>query len=247
MTNLMKIEQNLTMTSREIAELTGKQHKDVLYDIRKMLEDLELTSADFSADLKDSYGRTQPGFALPKRETLILVSGYNLAMRAKIIDRWQELEAQVAKPMTQIELILASATMLAEMEKRQTQIEHKTNKVENKLVGVESSLEQVKQTNLLTTCPSNAESITAIRERMNKEYGLSSAVVDTVMRQSLYAPKPCGMVRNQHENSGGNTYAVYWKKDISAVFKMFVQECKHVSANLYKHPFMEDKKFKIVN
>ena len=57
-----------TMTSREIAELTGKQHKDVLYDIRKMLDDLGLTSADFSADLPDSYGRPQPAFRLPKRE-----------------------------------------------------------------------------------------------------------------------------------------------------------------------------------
>ena len=40
-----------TMTSREIAELTGKQHKDVLYDTRKMLNELGLTLADFSADL----------------------------------------------------------------------------------------------------------------------------------------------------------------------------------------------------
>ena len=63
-----------TMTSREIAELTGKQHKDVLYDIRKMLDDLGLTSADFSADLPDAYGRWQPAFQLPKRETMIMHS-----------------------------------------------------------------------------------------------------------------------------------------------------------------------------
>ena len=80
------------MTTREIAELTGKQHKDVLYDTRKMLEELGLTLADFSANLPDAYGRMQPAFALPKRECILLVSGYNLLMRAKIIDRWQELE-----------------------------------------------------------------------------------------------------------------------------------------------------------
>lgn len=83
-----------TMTSREIAELTGKEHKNVLADIRVMLDDLGLTSAEFSADLPDSYGRMQPGFSLPKRECLILVSGYSVAMRARIIDRWQELEAR---------------------------------------------------------------------------------------------------------------------------------------------------------
>lgn len=87
----------LTMTTREIAELTGKQHKHVLEDTRKMLEELGLTSADFSAQYKDSTGRALPMFALQKRESIILVSGYNIQMRAKIVDRWQELEAQQQK------------------------------------------------------------------------------------------------------------------------------------------------------
>lgn len=87
-----------TMTSREIAELTGKQHKHVLDDIRSMLYELGLTSADFSADLPDAYGRMQPAFALPHRECLILVSGYSVAMRARIIDRWEALESGAAVP-----------------------------------------------------------------------------------------------------------------------------------------------------
>ena len=88
------INTSATMSSREIAQLTGKDHRHVLADIRKMFEDLGETSAGFSADLPDAYGRPQPAFKLPKRETLILVSGYNVGMRAKIIDRWQELEAR---------------------------------------------------------------------------------------------------------------------------------------------------------
>lgn len=88
----------LTMSSREIADLTGKEHKNVLADIRNMLESLGLHSADFSAQYKDPTGRTLPCFDLPKRETLNLVSGYSIPLRAKIIDRWQVLEEQAAKP-----------------------------------------------------------------------------------------------------------------------------------------------------
>ena len=80
------------MSSLEIAELTGKQHKDVLYDIRKMLDELGVLAADFSATRK-VRGREYEVFNLPKRETLILVSGYSVTMRSTIIDRWQELES----------------------------------------------------------------------------------------------------------------------------------------------------------
>ena len=81
-----------SMSSLEIAELTGKQHKDVLYDIRKMLDELGVLAADFSATRK-VRGREYEVFNLPKRETLILVSGYSVTMRSTIIDRWQELES----------------------------------------------------------------------------------------------------------------------------------------------------------
>ncbi|MBK1684848.1 hypothetical protein CKO18_14915 [Rhodoferax fermentans] len=86
----------LTMTSRDIAEYTGKDHKHVLADIRNMLDQLGLTSADFSANLPDTYGRPQPGFRLPKDLTITLVSGYSVPMRHAIVTRWQELEAQQA-------------------------------------------------------------------------------------------------------------------------------------------------------
>lgn len=97
---LTTIENNQTMSSREIAELTGKEHRHVLSDVRAMLESLEIDCAGFSAQYKDASGKTNPMFNLPKRETLILVSGYSVELRARIIDRWQELEAQAVKPMS---------------------------------------------------------------------------------------------------------------------------------------------------
>lgn len=88
-----------TMSSREIADLCEKQHAHVMRDIRAMLAELygEGDASKFGGVYRGANGEDRPCFHLPKRETLILVSGYNLAMRARIIDRWQELEAQ-ARP-----------------------------------------------------------------------------------------------------------------------------------------------------
>lgn len=82
-----------SMSSLEIAELTGKRHDHVMNDIRKMLEELEVLTPVFSG-MRKVRGKEYEVFNLPKRETLILVSGYSVSMRASIIDRWQELEAK---------------------------------------------------------------------------------------------------------------------------------------------------------
>jgi len=88
-----------TMSSREIAKLTGKRHDNVMADIRKMLAELEPTDLlTFQVIEKDGRNRDQPVYRLPKRETLILVSGYSVELRARIIDRWQELEEAQRAP-----------------------------------------------------------------------------------------------------------------------------------------------------
>lgn len=84
-----------TMSSREIADLCEKRHDNVMRDVREMLVQLygEADLLKFEGIEKDGRNRDQPVFMLPKRETLILVSGYRLELRARIIDRWQQLEA----------------------------------------------------------------------------------------------------------------------------------------------------------
>lgn len=95
MNSLVKLDCNVQkMSSREIAELCNKRHDNVMADIRKMLADLGLATPEFSGVYKDQQLIDRPCFNLPKRETLILVSGYNIELRAKIIDRWAELESQ---------------------------------------------------------------------------------------------------------------------------------------------------------
>lgn len=95
--NLVQAIQNQTMSSRAIAKMCNKRHDNVIADIRKTLEAINIQSTEFSGDYKDSKGRTFLEYNLPKRETLILVSGYSIELRAKIIDRWAELELKEAE------------------------------------------------------------------------------------------------------------------------------------------------------
>jgi phage regulator Rha-like protein len=96
--------QRATMSSREIAERTGKRHDNVIADIVKMFDQMGESNRllGFQEWLSVETGsKTVRNFLiynLPKRETLILVSGYSVVLRAKIIDRWEELESGATKP-----------------------------------------------------------------------------------------------------------------------------------------------------
>jgi Rha family phage regulatory protein len=94
--NIIKFDEKQTMSSLEIAEYTGKNHADVLRDIRKMLIDLGLGESSFAGSYFSEQNKELPCFALPKREFLILVSGYSTELRSRIIDRWQALETELA-------------------------------------------------------------------------------------------------------------------------------------------------------
>lgn len=93
MTELVTTEA-LTMSSREIAERAEKQHQHVKRDIAQMLRALNLDPSSFGRIYRDSRSRQRTEYLLPKRETLILIAGYSIPIRARIIDRWMELEAE---------------------------------------------------------------------------------------------------------------------------------------------------------
>ncbi|OPB31429.1 Rha family transcriptional regulator [Bartonella sp. AR 15-3] len=95
MNNLVNTQTALTMSSREIAELCDKRHDNIVRDIRQICTDLKIEVSKFQGNYKDSTGRKLVCYNLPKRECLILVSGYSTILRAKIIDRWIELERQI--------------------------------------------------------------------------------------------------------------------------------------------------------
>jgi phage antirepressor YoqD-like protein len=94
MNALMNTGVPLTMSSREIADLTGKEHANVMRDVRAMLEGLQKDPLSFEAMYLDAYQREQTCFELPKDLTMTLVSGYSVQLRHKIVTRLEQLEAK---------------------------------------------------------------------------------------------------------------------------------------------------------
>ena len=109
--SVINLDQLVSMTSVEIAELTGKEHRNVLRDIRNMAEELNALKTEQRASgsptldreidgisedtFTDSRGKTQPLYRLDRKHTFILVAGYSVHLRAKCYDHIQTLERRV--------------------------------------------------------------------------------------------------------------------------------------------------------
>ena len=82
------------MTSLEIAELTGKQHKNVMQAIRNMEPAwVKVNGLKFQlVDYRDQKGELRPCYSLTKTECLYIATKFNDEARAKLVIRWEELE-----------------------------------------------------------------------------------------------------------------------------------------------------------
>ncbi len=88
---------NQHMTSLEIAELTGKNHFDLMRAIRKMEPAWEkVNGCNFAlVDYRDKKGELRPCYSLTKTECLHIATKFNDEARARLVLlRWEQLERQ---------------------------------------------------------------------------------------------------------------------------------------------------------
>lgn len=116
-----------TMTSLEIAEVTGKRHDSILRDIRNILSQGVDAHNFVETSYTDKSNRQQKCYTLTKKGCLILASGYDVILREKIINRWEELETK-DRNKYQVPKSFAEALMLAA--KQQEQIEEQQRQLE---------------------------------------------------------------------------------------------------------------------
>ncbi len=123
MNELAKLNTVETITSREVAELTGKEHNTVMRDIRVLAEQVkELGEYKFAQSFYvNSQNKKQPQYQLTKKESLLLASGYSALLRAKIIDRWEELENRLKTPTTMVEALTLALEQAKKIEQLQAE------------------------------------------------------------------------------------------------------------------------------
>nr|WP_263011281.1 hypothetical protein [Pseudomonas otitidis] len=85
----------------------------VIDDILDMLEELEKDASSFAHIYLDAMNRSQTEYHLPRREVEILLTGYSIPLRAKVIDRLHELEEQAKGAAFRVPQSLPEALRLA--------------------------------------------------------------------------------------------------------------------------------------
>lgn len=128
-------QQALTMSSREIAELTGKRHADVMRDIRVMREELQNANLRFVCESSTYQGENDqpyPQYELDKDTSLTLLLGYDVAARMRVVRRWQELESLQAPalPQTMAQALRLAAEQAEHIEVQEAQLREAAPKVE---------------------------------------------------------------------------------------------------------------------
>lgn len=92
-----------TMTSKEIADLCESRHSDVVETIGRLYDQGILRERRINPREVKTEGRGRPStvYDLSYRDTMVIISGYKPEVRARIIDRWMELEKSTAPALPQ--------------------------------------------------------------------------------------------------------------------------------------------------
>ncbi|HHZ0392632.1 TPA: Rha family transcriptional regulator [Escherichia coli] len=125
-----------SMTSIEIAELVGKRHDNV----KRTIETLAKGGVVRSPQIEVSERINNLGFKVQhehylfegeqgKRDSIIVVAQLCPEFTARLVDRWRELEEQIRKPMSQIEMVAAMALEAVRQQRRLEQVEEKVTHV----------------------------------------------------------------------------------------------------------------------
>ncbi|MCY9508614.1 Rha family transcriptional regulator, partial [Paenibacillus larvae] len=143
--NVINRNGQLLVDSREVATMTGKQHKDLLENIRGYIR--HLTSGNFrpldffiESSYRDGKGEIRPCYLLTRKGCDMVANKMTgekgVLFTATYVSKFEEMESQLRQQVPTLspnEAIAAALVQTAEMMTRLPEIEFKIENVERKL------------------------------------------------------------------------------------------------------------------
>ena len=210
-------ESQQTMSSLEIAKLTGKPHNDVMKAIRAMESGWEKVSQGkfslSSRKVQQPNGgvREYPCYELTKTECLYVATKFNDEARAKLVIRWEELEKQartsmIALPNFEDPAEAAMAWAKEYKEKKVLALENKRLEDENVMLAAENQelkhdknyLDLIMRSKALLTISQIAQDYGMSGKALNKKLADMGIQYSINGQWILYAKyKDCGYVSSR--------------------------------------------------
>jgi phage antirepressor YoqD-like protein len=104
---------NQTMTSKEMAELTEKRHDSVKRTIVTLAQKTAISYPQFVDGIPGANGVAERVYYVSKRDSYVVVAQLSPEFTARLVDRWQELEAAAQAPAMALPQTFAQALRLA--------------------------------------------------------------------------------------------------------------------------------------
>lgn len=169
-----------TMTSLQIAEVTGKPHNDIMKAIRAMEPAWEkVNKGKFSLiSYTDSMNREKPCYQLTKTECLYIATKFNDEARARIILRWEQLERerQPQVPQTFSQALLLAAQQQEQIEAQQRQIGEQQSQILQLTSAVANMEPKVSYMDKVFKCTSTVKT-----KVIAQDYGMSAVAFNRLL------------------------------------------------------------------
>lgn len=203
------------MTSLQIAEVTGRAHRNVMQAIRKMEPAwMKINQLKFKlVNYQDKKGESRPCYSLTKEECLYIATKFNDEARAKLIRRWKELEEahRPAMPSNYLEALKA----MVKIEEQKQQLAIESQKQKEQIVTI--SRENVELGNRITGMLPKVSYYDQILEskstmtvtQIAQDYGMSAVKMNRILAELKIQRKvqgqwilynnyvPCGYVHSK--------------------------------------------------
>ncbi|HGO5853596.1 TPA: phage antirepressor KilAC domain-containing protein [Mannheimia haemolytica] len=127
--NISHQKSTLTMSSREIAQITESRHSDVCVSIDRLMKKGVIGGYQAMPYTHPQNGQIYYEYHINKRDTYVIVAQLSPAFTARLVDRWQELENQQGIPQSFSQALRLAAEQQEVIEQQNHQLAIQAPKV----------------------------------------------------------------------------------------------------------------------